>query len=249
MADSFRRDCQSFRCLGFGEDSKECMGSVSSILSSAMVSILALHTDATPVNVDSTETVEIRKNKNISMPDYSKQNNAKLLDSEINPVDFKWLLERCDNDNELTLKVLRVFVEQGNDHVTSLQKIYNSAMKVDLKIQEIVFHAVIFSCHRCWKCLSPLTLYAQNFLAGSACNVGARHLEHCSLELYHIVGNLSIQSIDPSQFEAAVPIHLIEQVAHSSMLAQTDSCWPPSHILTALTCKNCKRKWPTLPCQ
>ena len=78
----------------------------------------------------------------------------------------------------------------------------------------------------------------QNFLAGSACNVGALDLEQCSLELYKAAVNASALPRDPSHFESIVPLYLIEQVrANNFSLGQpavqttlSERCWERAAI-------------------
>jgi hypothetical protein len=121
--------------------------------------------------------------------DHSKRSHPVAYQSTHSPLDFKWLLERCDGENQLALDVLRSFCEQGQRHLDSVQR---SASDEDM--QQLAFHAVYtlivdgrddFDSTKSSIAESPITRFkptypndlSQNFLAGSASNIGAWPLE------------------------------------------------------------------------
>jgi hypothetical protein len=69
--------------------------------------------------------------------------NDTCTDRQSPTIDFAWLLVRCFGDNALAHEVLQSFCEQGNQHIIALRAISNSAMEIDTKNKEILFHAVI----------------------------------------------------------------------------------------------------------
>jgi hypothetical protein len=60
-----------------------------------------------------------------------------LARSQVEPVDFDWLHDRCGCDSQLVLEVLQSFCEQGQHH---LDAIHNSIREHDIK--RLLFHSV-----------------------------------------------------------------------------------------------------------
>ena len=71
-----------------------------------------------------------------------RQASTEYTRSASNPIDLPWLRERCDDDDELVLEVLRSFLKQGLDHTDSLNSIRFAKLDPDLKIRRLMFHAV-----------------------------------------------------------------------------------------------------------
>ena len=126
-------DCASQRCtsltfLSTSPENLECLGSISSVLSSAVVSILGFQNVSESISSDvvtepksKTFNQELHLNQNFVGQARQERSSAHVVfHAESSPVDFEWLLERCDNDDELVLDVLRSFCEQGQAHITAL---------------------------------------------------------------------------------------------------------------------------------
>ena len=236
MLESSVPECTSMTSSWLGAESVEGLGSISSVLSSAMVSILAFPDEAGRYSRIDNETSHrvARPTKDLMSHagTDSEANHCNLRqasnhksdletangqsypdqDSAIFSVDFSWLLERCDYDEQLVLEVLRSFCEQGQHHMNLLSTIYHSELDAAAKCRAVSFHAVN-SYARVHCTASALTYFAfceQNFLAGSACNVGARLLEQRSLALYRAARNAS--DCAESKHENVVLRGLIEQV-------------------------------------
>ena len=62
-----------------------------------------------------------------------------IVDENVDPVDFTWLLVRCDRDPHLVRQVLKSFCEQGRFHLRSIQ---NGIQQVNHDC--ILFHTVYF---------------------------------------------------------------------------------------------------------
>ena len=150
-------DCASQRCtsltfLSTSPENLECLGSISSVLSSAVVSILGFQNVSESISSDvvtepksKTFNQELHLNQNFVGQARQERSSAHVVfHAESSPVDFEWLLERCDNDDELVLDVLRSFCEQGQAHITALNSEYNMAVEIGPKTERISFHAVNF---------------------------------------------------------------------------------------------------------
>ncbi len=144
---------QGFTSLTFistSSENLECLGSISSVLSSAVVSILGFQNgpessfpEIGSEPIPKTVAQAINLNENLDVQVKHEMNPAHLVCyEESNPVDFDWLRERCDNDDELVLEVLRSFCEQGQAHIVSLNTLYNSTLEPDSKAERLTFHAV-----------------------------------------------------------------------------------------------------------
>ena len=129
------------------EESGEALGSVSSVLTSAIASILSFSTDGTmlqktaySLDRDRCITPSACERPDSTRPGAQK-GNQNIYSYE--PVDFQWLRERCDGDNELVLAVLRSFCEQGQQHLNALKIMYDSDLDNISKARGIVFHSVL----------------------------------------------------------------------------------------------------------
>jgi hypothetical protein len=138
----------SFTFLSSCPENLESLGSISSVLSSAVVSILGLEngsesksvvSESNPKSINQTSNQNLDTNLNIRQD----QNSIHMvLNAESKPVDFDWLLEICDHDDELVLDVLRSFCEQGQAHISALNLIYSSVVELDSEADRLSFHAV-----------------------------------------------------------------------------------------------------------
>ncbi len=126
------------------------MGSISSVLSSAVVSILGFQnepecistemvSDPNPKSEDHALNLNQKLDANFT---FEKNISRVVCNDDSNPLDFDWLRERCDDDEELVLDVLRSFCEQGQSHIVALNAIYNSDAELDSKAERLAFHAV-----------------------------------------------------------------------------------------------------------
>ena len=64
--------------------------------------------------------------------------------NKVVPVDFEYLLRRCDDDNHLAVEILRTFCEQGQIHL--------SAMHGAVKLNDgsgLLFHSVLLHTPPC----------------------------------------------------------------------------------------------------
>jgi hypothetical protein len=163
-------------------------GSITSVLSSALASALTFPVQDNdtprrdfPVAVTDATHHEHETKKAQSA---SCQANVKCATRTVHrldpgPVDFVWLRERCGGDDELVLEVLRNFFEQGQCHIDSMQ----SSIK-EMDITKIMFHSVNLHLVSTPYTFTDIPCRVQNFLAGSASNIGAWILEERCQELY-----------------------------------------------------------------
>lgn len=115
--------------------SSNILGSISGVLSSAMSNALILTAEAEI----SPKAVQMNGNgidRMLSRPRHNYY-DGKLSSGILEAVDFEWLRERCDGDNELVTEVLNSFCEQGQKHLGSMQR---SLREIDIK--GLQFHAV-----------------------------------------------------------------------------------------------------------
>uniref|UniRef100_A0A7S0MM78 HPt domain-containing protein n=1 Tax=Cryptomonas curvata TaxID=233186 RepID=A0A7S0MM78_9CRYP len=164
--------------------SSHVFSSISGVLSSAMASALTLTPEDSQklgYNGQSWTTMEDYQTHSILLKPTAQEPTFKPFDQKtvaintglssihmpspnlgrvrFEPVDFDWLRERCGSDGQLVLEVLQSFCEQGQHHLNAIQ---NCIREHD--INRLLFHS--------------------NFLADSACNIGAKDLEHCAQQLY-----------------------------------------------------------------
>ena len=128
--------CGSMGSLG-------CNGqeSVSGVLSTALVSALALPDDSSETSRPPPQRCSSPNKRRSSRATSSKLDFSGFSASSraiIEPIDFDWLLVRCDGDNDLVLEVLRSFCEQGQTHLSSMQK----AMQ-EMDNNRLLFHSVM----------------------------------------------------------------------------------------------------------
>ena len=121
-----------------GSVSSNVLGSISGPLSSAMTSALSLSESSytsKPFHVGRVEPC-IQSSSTCSN---SEQHNSlmKMKDRILESIDFEWLRERCDGDEQLVLEVLRSFCEQGQRHLIAMQ---SSLREFDIKT--LIFHSV-----------------------------------------------------------------------------------------------------------
>lgn len=102
-------------------------GSITGVLSSALTSILTLP-------LESIEASRMHTNLHVGTGDTVHTIKYRAC---IGPVDFASLLQRCDGDHQLALQVLQHFCEQGQYHLSAMQKSIEAADNCGL-----MFHAV-----------------------------------------------------------------------------------------------------------
>jgi hypothetical protein len=135
-------DSASLRSASFtylsatGPENLECLGSISSVLSSAMASVLGFQNGSESNTLCTRNLEEDREGKQIS--------DDQSCGAESHAVDFDWLRERCDNDDELVLDVLGSFCEQGQAHIAALNAAHKSPVDLDPNGDKLLFHAVYF---------------------------------------------------------------------------------------------------------
>jgi hypothetical protein len=132
-------------------------GSITTVLSSAIANNLSLSShDHDARQIPNCESVHVLHSDHSRRTRHGRARSDGMdegyrtcrsnLDSELTksnqghlkPVDFGWLLERCEGDNQLVMEVLRTFCEQGQRHICGMQ---SSIKDVDAKM--LLFHAVI----------------------------------------------------------------------------------------------------------
>ena len=74
-------------------------------------------------------------------------------------VDFDFLLQRCDSDTQLALEILRHFCEQGQIHLSAMQR---SILTMDNSA--LLFHAVFHSTFMAFVCKLTVCLVCRTFL-------------------------------------------------------------------------------------
>ena len=115
--------------------------SVSGFLSRAMVSALSLPTDSietSPPQFIHTSVCLHAMRKDIICPTVKADELlASTLTSAAEPIDFEWLSVRCDRDDQLFLQVLESFFQQGQEHLSAMQKAAQ-----DEDADRILFHTV-----------------------------------------------------------------------------------------------------------
>ena len=165
------RECTSYTSLQVGTESIDGLGSISSVLSSAMVSILAFPDEAGTVQVRTRHRASEGPTHSMQDPNFRVDSHSEVVrlrtrnasDSKANlestrgqaheqrstvhPLDFTWLRERCDHDEDLVLEVLKSFCEQGQHHINSLNTMYHSKLDAAEKVQRISFHSVNQATH------------------------------------------------------------------------------------------------------
>jgi hypothetical protein len=134
-----------------GSLSSRILGSVSGVLSSAMVSALTFnpedyHRTAHTASEDlqnsrcpksSAQQPNSSPNSTNTESRSSHQPKPHLSRSQVEPIDFEWLRERCGGDNQLVLEVLQSFCEQGQHHLNAIQ---SCIREHDTK--RLIFHSV-----------------------------------------------------------------------------------------------------------
>ena len=131
--------------------------SVSGVLSTALTAILAiplnsverlqvpasLHLEACTEPFSTPNAVRNgagqESSGNLSKAGHSKiPSYSAKVGCESEPVNFDFLLQRCDSDTQLALEILRHFCEQGQTHLSAMQR---SIQTMDNSA--LLFHAVI----------------------------------------------------------------------------------------------------------
>ena len=135
-------------------DTKDCNGqqpqSVSVVLGFAMASALTLPSgtmeDSPHVLAGNGLSLEEEKGHiDVVRPKLhsaSHSTSTKSMKQTNEPIEFQWLLLRCEGDEDLALKVLRSFCEQGQMHVSAMQKAIQ-----EMDNNRILFHSVNIKLH------------------------------------------------------------------------------------------------------
>ena len=130
-------------------NSTNSTGYVSGVLSAALAAALTLPavTQQNSVQPDSSLTASIRDSAGMVVIAARLNTVDNILSAmradpkpavtNAEPIDFEWLLIRCEGDRQLVLEVLRSFCEQGQKHLSAMQNIVHGA---DFKL--LMFHAV-----------------------------------------------------------------------------------------------------------
>jgi hypothetical protein len=129
-------------------------GSISGVLSAAMVTALNFPSDPTQTQQTSTgntleRTSEIcdKTSHGASLVKVNSADNLlnamradpKFIVTNVEPIDFEWLSSRCDGDRQLVLEVLQSFCEQGQVQLSAMQSSLHS-----FDYNRLMFHAVRF---------------------------------------------------------------------------------------------------------
>jgi hypothetical protein len=133
-------------CGSLGTISSVMPGSVTNVLSSALASTL---TFSTQEHDTQKRDLPVAVSDAIHCEDELKQGKSDLGQTNVKSatriahpisleaVDFTWLRDRCERDENLVLEVLRSFFEQGQCHLTAMQR----SME-EMDTVKLMFHSV-----------------------------------------------------------------------------------------------------------
>ena len=118
-------------------ESYECFASISTSFSGSLGSFSSMTTRSVTSVLGSAMATALSFSDQNPVPDCPKRGRPVAYQSNPSPVDFGWLLERCDGESQLVQDVLRSFCEQGQPHVDTLQ-----CCASDGHMPQLAFHAV-----------------------------------------------------------------------------------------------------------